>query len=198
MKVVLLLSRLIVLSVFMFSACTTAEDPDLPDQEYYIKFKAAGVEKKFDMLPNTFASFIYFDEFGFYGCTISGLKAGSDGTKDFINIQIRNETPYEPNQTYQLQESITVNSVKMSKMIFSYFDQDGTGYLATLLNESYPTLNINDDAQVRFTEINSTFVKGTFTARTYRVDATVITNREEMLITAGEFVLPHIDAENFK
>lgn len=54
--------------------------------------------------------------------TITGLAQGSDGTKDFINIQMRNETLVQPSQTYQLQQGIMVNSVQMSRMIFSYFD----------------------------------------------------------------------------
>src|SRR5690554_1347193 len=154
MKVYLLsLARLVILGAFMFSACTEAEDPDISDKEYYVKFKAGGVEKKFDMLPNTLASFAYFDDFGVYGCTITGFKQGSDGTKDFVNIQMWNETLFQPSQTYRLQEGIMVNSVQMSRMIVGYFDQDGVGYLASLLKDRYPTLNINDDAQVRFTEI---------------------------------------------
>lgn len=179
--------------ILVLAGCASDDTPEPKEPEFYIKFKAGGTEIKYDMLPNSLASFAYLDSFGFYLCTITGMKQGSDGKRDFISMQLRNETQYTPNTVYRLQDPIQIQSSNQARIIFTYFDGNGKGYNATLLQSNYPSLSIHENVEIKFTEMSSDYVKGTFSAEAYEVDFTVLGNRKEILITDGEFLLPRFD-----
>ena len=181
------------------AACTSEEGPELEEpKEYYLKFKVGEVEKKYTALPNSIASFYYLKDFEIYGSTITVIKDINQATKDIVSIQLINETHFEQNQVYILQDPVIAQSISRSRIIFSYFDENGEGYNALLLKDSYPTLEINDEAELKFTEITDSYVKGTFWARVNAVEFTTLAGRKELLITEGEFFLPKQEGPNYK
>lgn len=185
------------LSVLTMTACMTeGEEAPIKEDEYYLKFKVGGVEKKFSALPNSMASFFYLEEAKIFGGQISGINNILEPTKNFVIIQLFNETAYQANLSYQQQDPVTFDLISRSRIIFTYADENEKVYNAALLKAQHPTLDIKDEAEVRFTEMTPAYVKGTFSARVGEVNFTVLSNRKELLITEGEFYLPRNDGTN--
>ncbi|HLT06065.1 MAG TPA: hypothetical protein VK014_00995 [Cyclobacteriaceae bacterium] len=181
-------------SPFLIIGCTGEEDEEpTREGEYFLKFKANGIEKRYEALPNSNASFFYLPDYKIYGGAIMGVKNIQQATKDVVSIQLFNETTYETNKTYQLQDAVSVDLFTRSRIIFTYMDENGKSYNAALLRQNYPTLTIKDEAEVRFDELASNYVRGTFSALVLETDATNRLVREELVITDGEFYLPRMD-----
>lgn len=186
------------LTVLTMTACVTdGEESPVREDEYYLKFKVGGVEKKFTALPNSMVSFFYLEDAKMFGGQISGINNIQEPARNFVTIQLFNETAYQPHLSYQQQDPVTVDLISRVRIIFTYADENGRVYNAALLKAQHPNLDIKDEAEVRFTELAPAYVKGTFSARVGEVNFTVLSNREELLITEGEFYLRRNDAPTY-
>ncbi len=177
----------IMLSVLTLTACKKDDgDKEPDDDKYYIRFKANGVQKEYDgNIVNNRFGFILLSEYGFYNGILSGVSSLSDGTKNLLYLSVRSNEEIKPNVEYNLQTAVTsTNGFKFPSAELIYTDENKVSHSAILLRENYPLIEIKDEAKVKFTSITATECKGTF-------NATAINsiNKEEMLITDGEFYL---------
>src|SRR5690606_35791434 len=113
-------------SPFLIIGCTGEEDEEpTREGEYFLKFKANGIEKRYEALPNSNASFFYLPDYKIYGGAIMGVKNIQQATKDVVSIQLFNETTYETNKTYQLQDAVSVDLFRSEGEYFLKFKANG-------------------------------------------------------------------------
>lgn len=173
-----------------FSGCKKGESPANEETgEFYIRFKVDGVQKNYTaQILNNRVSFFLLPEYNFYIASIIGLNNLQDAqvapVKNFISISVRSKDQIKPNIDYQLNNAVPYSGINFSGIELVYHDEHGEGFGALLLQSNYPSLFIGDEAQVHFSEITSTYAKGTFSAMAYSTNF-----RTEIAITDGEFYL---------
>lgn len=176
----------IMLSILTLTGCKKDDGSKEPDDDkYYIRFKANGVQKEYDgNIVNNRFSFILLNEYGFYTAILSGVSNISETTKNLLHISVRSNEEINPNVEYNLQTAVPYNGFKFPSIEMVYTDESGVSHSALLLRENYPTIEVKDEAKVKFTSITATECKGTFSAKAINP-----ANKKEMLITDGEFHL---------
>lgn len=202
----------ILIGILCVSGCVSGEDQDPPVNgqnppisedppapEYYVKFKANGVEKMWEAstpVSMSIAVFSYNGELGHYASGIQGVKKGTDGTRDIIHITLWNESLFAADISYQLQDTIKVHGLNLPRIMFQYHDENGKPHLTGTLEEDIAFSGSR--AEVKFSEITPTYVKGTFSAKTFSLEEEDLVPSKEMLITEGEFFLPSSNHPNYK
>lgn len=185
-------SALWLVSLFVFSCGSSAENPQ-PQTEGFIRFKVDGVQREFKANPMTPMSFSFDSNGQVYNAILQVLGPGSNGTNNFIQFNVRNESPFVTNVDYQMQEAIAYQGVDLSRINFTYSNEEGQLYNAVLLKQALPNLVVRDDAKVRFTKITENLVEGTFSALlTGPVTATSVGN-QELIISEGQFSIKLVD-----
>lgn len=192
------LIRLIVIGFFgawLLTACSSSDD-EVPQDEFYISFKVDG-------------TLVRYENAGFYPVVLSKdsptnlyfsnlivLKEVGESTSNFVHINVRNESAFQTNLSYQMQDGVLYpGGVFLARIQFTWANDAGEIYNAALLQRSYPTLDIGDDAAFKFTKIAGDIVEGTFTATVYGPVINSVPNRTvEKKITEGEFRLKLIDS----
>lgn len=183
-------SILMMYLVVLLAGCKKDNGGNAEGDEYYIRFKANGVQKEYKpKIPNNRVSYLYLDEYQIYNATITGLLnlegAQVQPIKNFMNIVVRSKEKIKVNNPYLMQTAVPYNGIKFSAIELTYADEAGKTFGALLLKENYPLLEIKDDATVNFDLIRSDATKGRFSGRAFNV-----IDKSEMLITDGEFYLP--------
>jgi hypothetical protein len=178
----------ICVSFFFSGGCNKSEVT--PSAEYFIKFKVDGVQKEYTtgiMHPIIFS----YDQNGpIFNATILVLGQGSSGTNNFINIITRNEEAFQTGKDYMMQDAILYQSVNLARMAFTWADENGNIFNAVLLQSGHQGIIINDDAQIRLTNITDDFVEGVFSAKLF---GPADRSENAKLVTEGSFKLKRTD-----
>lgn len=182
--------QLLILSfVILGFSCTSKEDSN-PDEEYFIKFRVNGKEIRYKATIAT-PLILFFDSNGpIHQGAILVLGPGSDGTKNAISINLRNETEFQSGISYEMQNGITYQTAQLARINFSWFDENGDIYNAVILKSAVPNLNIVEDASLRFNVLSANVSQGTFSAILIGPVTNTGRGNTEMRITEGEFKLP--------
>lgn len=182
--------QLLILSLLVLSfSCTPKEEP-ASDEDYYIKFKANGKEINYKATIAT-PLILFFDSNGpIHQGAILVLGPGSDGTKNAISINLRNETAFQSGISYEMQDGITYQSAQLARINFSWFDENGDIYNAVILKSAVPNLNIVEDASLRFNDLSANVSQGTFNAILIGPNTNSVRGNTEVRITEGDFKLP--------
>lgn len=184
---------LILFPLVLLGSCGKENDPT-PQTQSFVKFKVGGkqVEYATGNQPMGFS----LDASGpMYLATAILLGNPGDGTKNFLSITIRNESNFQVGTEYQMQDGFTYKGVKMVRILLTYSDEMGQVYNAVLFQQNVPGLKITDDAKVKFTNIESGRIEGTFSGVILGpVSTTTARGNTELLITEGQFSLPLINS----
>jgi hypothetical protein len=179
--------------LLMSSCATTGEDPQ-PQPGSFVRFKVNGVQKQFDLQNNPMG--FSFDPNGpVYVATSVILPPGSDGTKNFLNLALRNETLFQTDLIYQMQDPIRYQGAEMVRIQLTYANEDGQLFNAVLFQQTIPGMKVTDDAWWKFTRITSSWVEGEF-GGVLLGPISQLTGRgdTELLLTEGQFSLPLISS----
>lgn len=199
-KIISLLCMLAIIT----GSCKKAADTSL--SEYYIQFKANGIQKKYPALLGMITLDLSASA-NYYKYLLGGTNA-TEAEKDDITIMISTPAQLNKNTYYGKKEvSISSANAKTSEVTIIYFDGNKTQFHS--LNLPGYTVNANGmvtspapfsnktaiNWQVTITELSPTFVKGTFSGTVYTVydfvdfmlgsNENYIKNKVE--ITDGEF-----------
>lgn len=186
MQKLLYFSFLIFIGLFLVSCGGSDEDPQ-PGQEGFIRFKVDGVQKEYKTVPGNAASFSFDSNGPVYNTIIQVLGPGSTGTSNFIQITVRNEKMFETNLDYNLQDAIPYKSVPLSRINFTYSNEQGQIFNAFLLDIQSPFLVVRDEAKLRFSKITNELVEGTFSAILIGPVTNQSRGNQEMIISEGQF-----------
>lgn len=181
-------SSLLVLFVLVSSCGSKGDDP-LPQADSYVRFKVNGVQKEFKVSnqPMGFS----FDANGPVYNAIAIINGNAaDGTKDFVSINVRNETIFETGKDYEMQNPIKYKGIDMVRILFTYSDEEGNVYNAVLFQQTIPGLKATDDARVRFTKISQDWVEGNFDAVILGPVSNLGGRNTELIVSDGTFSLP--------
>jgi hypothetical protein len=173
----------------LVAACSSDDDPG-PGQGtgYYIRFKVSGTQKEYKANP---VAQVYFDEDNLaYRCNIVG-SGNIVSTHDVMTLFMVSKEPFKKDVQYVLQTEVEMasNGSQMPQVAAVYIDENKKGYTAQFLPADW--FDFDDHAEAKFTEMTDKHIKGTFSARVF----TSIPDREELLITDGEFYVPVIKVD---
>lgn len=180
-----ILNLLVMVTVFgLFASCDRG--PERPD--FYYRFKFNGVQKEFKGNKNADITFIE-TQFGFNLATFT-MVTGKNSDRNAVVIGLRYRGDME--RFYEMQTPIMVNGVLSPTLTFLYLDENGKGYLATLLQSENP--GARDDGRLAFTDITPEGSFGTFEVILFdpTEETSELSARQEFRITDGEFFLPNV------
>lgn len=189
-----LLFLLIVLAPgFFFLSCgSKGEDPQ-PEIEGYIRFKVDGVQKEFKTGQTDLMSFSFDSNGPVYSAIAQVLGPGSTGTSNFIQINLRNESLFETEVSYEMQDAILYQGVPLVRILFTYSDEEGQIFNAVLLDNNSPFLEVKNDATLRFNKITEDWVEGTFSALLIGPVTNLSVGDQERVISEGQFKMKLIN-----
>lgn len=177
--------RFVAIALCCFACSQNEESPQ--EGDFYVRFKVDGQFYEYEASSHP-AVFFYDANLAMHHGTLLVPKPGSDGTKDFINIVVRNESEIKTGETFQMQQAILANSVPLPRINVTWANPEGQVYNAVLLKSSYPGISIENDAQVTFTEISQQVVRGEFSGIIIGPNP-ASTSNPKLQITDGEFKL---------
>ncbi len=185
-------SVLLMISILFFSCSGSNEEPQQLENGY-IRFKSDGVSKEF--IPNSFDRMGFsFDANGpVFNAIVQVLGQGSNGTSNFVQFTIRNESPFVVGEDYAMQEAISYQSVPLPRILFTYSNEQGQLYNAVLLERNPDLVSIKDDAMFRFTRITEEWVEGTFSALLTGPVTSLSVGNQERRLTEGQFRMKLLD-----
>jgi hypothetical protein len=172
------LSQLLVATVIIavLASCGSDDDAGGPDaKEFYMKFKANGVQMVFD--EQAVAVFHYDNNNKSYHCQTFANKT-SEINKDALDLMIVDTEELTTGVMYSLKNEVELQvfgPTLQAKAV--YWDAAGIGFSAQL-----PATT--DELEVTFTENTGDYVKGTFKGRVF-----TSVDRDEVVFTEGEFKL---------
>jgi hypothetical protein len=185
----------LLLFLLIFSAC--GEESPVPNSNLYIKFKVDGQEIFYQANALSPSLLNYDSNHKVYNAALQVIAPGSNGTKDFINILIRSETKIQTNLNYRLSDGIQIGAFTQPKILFTYADEKGDIYNAVILKESYPNLDIKDEAELTFTKIGDGIMEGIFSAILIGpVSSTTGRGTGIKTISQGEFRLGYVESNS--
>ncbi|MFD2823839.1 hypothetical protein ACFS5M_09175 [Lacinutrix iliipiscaria] len=153
------------------------------DIDYYIRYEVNGTLIEFlfngdNHIDNAYGNFNLIDS----GNNIASIAAGRHeiGNDESLLLSIRNPSEIQINTTYSNYMSATTTQPEV--LLFTYLDTGGTSF-GTFneddLTNLYPAAVAN--AKILFSEVTTTYMKGTFSGRFYN------SNDNYIEITNGEF-----------
>ena len=166
---------MVIVMIILLVSCGSDDDAGPGTKEFYMKFKANGVQLVYD--EQAVAVFHYDANNNGYNCQTYANKT-SELTKDAIDLMIVDTDELTTGVTYSLKNEIDLQvfgPTPQAKAV--YWDAAGKGFSAQL-----PAMT--DEFVVTFTEITGDYVKGSFSGRVF-----TSVGREELIITEGEFKL---------
>ncbi len=180
--------------LLLLSYCTPKGEEPQPQVETFVRFKVNGVQKQFE-LQNAPMGFSFDPNGPVYVATAVILAPGSDGTKNFLNMALRNESPFQTDLIYQMQDPISYQGAEMVRIQLTYADENGQLFNAVLFQQTIPGMKVTDDARWKFTRITDAWVEGEFEG-VLLGPFSQLTGRgdTEMQITEGRFSLPLINS----
>ncbi|MFT3908772.1 MAG: hypothetical protein QM737_05060 [Ferruginibacter sp.] len=169
-------------SAIIFDGCKKDHDNGSSDAagNYYVRFKVDGMNIEYNQ--GTEGKINTVDGNGRYICQVIGLKQQFVADKGTMGFVMTSTNPVNTSNTYVNYGSSSANIEKAILLQAARFDDNGTFFASW--GDDYATFGILSDTKVNFTEINSTYIKGTFSATIYKeIDG----NSEKHTITDGEF-----------
>ncbi|MCC5937922.1 MAG: hypothetical protein JJU34_11635 [Lunatimonas sp.] len=179
------LLRFVAIVLCCFACSQNEQSPQ--EGDFYIRFKVDGQFYEYEVSSHP-AVFFYDANLSMYHGSVLVPRPGSDGTKDFIQIIVRNESEIKVGETYHMQDAILANSVPLPRINLTWANPEGLVYNAVLLKSSYPGLSIANDAQVKYTEIGPQIIRGEFSGIVIGPNLASSSN-PQLHITDGEFKL---------
>jgi hypothetical protein len=170
-------TRWLLFTVFaaLLTNCGSDDDAAPEMKEFYMKFKANGVQMIYD--EQAIAVFNFDSNNKSYNCQTYANRT-TDLTKDAMDLMIVDVEPLATGVTYSLKTSVDLDvfgPTPQAKAV--YWDAAGTGFTA-----QFPATT--DELLVTFSENTGGYVKGTFSGRVF-----TSVGRNEVTITEGEFKL---------
>ncbi len=177
--------------VFFASCKKDAIAPPAPP-DYFISFKADGVQKEFKREPVAFTTLpdtsgIYTSLFAAYESTVG------TGNVHISLLLLSRNAPTIPAIYQDPLKATTTGGNKLPQILITYLDSLGSSGYQTLGTISdvigTPTSlfpNLYADAKVTITEATNIYFKGTFSGTPFKPD---LTGRKK-IITEGKFYLP--------
>lgn len=161
-----------------------AVDEKETQTSYYVKFKVDGVQKIFK--KDAF-SLIYNaenrDKVMQYDAILNGNAIELDTSKNGLTIFMVNSKEIKTGEAYVNFFNSKPNTETAKLIWIIYKDENGIDYMS--MGDELSTLfNVNSDGQIKFSEINSKYTKGVFSATVYN---SIYTKSKK--ITDGEFYL---------
>jgi hypothetical protein len=142
---------LLLFSVALYSCKKSSNNKnDDTDDGYYIKYKLDGVDKNLVQAHGGITSSGSVNGANLYG------RFSGDTAKE-SSILILDSIPINTNKTYKCTTVLVNGKNTVAQTSFTYYDEQNTRYFAVYTG---PGLEIN----VKFSEITSSHIKGTFTA----------------------------------
>lgn len=162
--------------------------------DYYISFKANGVQKKYT--SQAIASISYSTQSKLNNGIFAGYQLSNVTTKSHIGLFVFDNSPISE-KTYQDPQKATAgDGSKPAAVMINYYDDDGNGYLSmgALVDGNGNPLpglsNVLADARVTITKLTTSYVEGAFSGTVaLSTDATFKT---KLAITEGKFILRRI------
>lgn len=190
------MKNLLIWLPLLLIVCTAcSEDTPSPSEDYYIKFNVDGKTVRYTGTSLSPSSFNFDQNFQVYNAVVQVIAPGSDGTNSFVNILLRNESAIETNKLYKLTDGIQIASFKQPRILFTWADEKGDIYNAVLLKDSYPNLEIKDEAELTFTKIGNEVLEGKFSASLIGpVSAATGRGNATKIISGGEFRVKFINS----
>lgn len=162
--------------------------------EYYISFKANGVQKRYT--GQALGSFGYSSQDVLYNGVLQGYSGTVSSDKEHIGIILFDNGAIAAGTTYQdPQKAINNSGAEVPRVLINYLDVDGNGYISMgpMVNKNgqinpFPgSDNIVADAKVSISKLTSSVVEGTFSGTTYL--STDATFKTKIVLTEGKFIL---------
>ena len=183
----------LLLAVIVFTGCSSDAEDQPSVQEGYIRFKSDGVAREFIPGPFDRMGFSFDSNGSIFNASVQVLGPGSTGTSNFIQFTIRNESPFAEGVDYDMQDAILYQGVPVTRILFTYSDEEGQLYNAVLLEENFPLLVVKDNAIFRFTSITDEWVEGTFSALLTGPVTNLSVGNQERRLTEGQFRMKLLD-----
>ncbi|WP_111670551.1 hypothetical protein [Algoriphagus litoralis] len=183
----------LLLGVVVFTGCSSDAEDQPSVQEGYIRFKSDGVSREFIPGPFDRMGFSFDANGSIFNAGVQVLGPGSTGTSNFIQFTIRNESPFAEGVDYDMQDAILYQGVPVTRILFTYSDEEGQLYNAVLLEENFPLLVVKDNAIFRFTSITDEWVEGTFSALLTGPVTNLSVGNQERRLTEGQFRMKLLD-----
>lgn len=178
---------LICILPWCFVSCGSKSDDPQPQSEGYVRFKVNGVQKEFKV-QNTPMGFSLDAGGPVYTATALVLGPESGGTKNFLNLTLRNETLFQTGINYQMQSPINYKGVAMVRIMLTYANETGQIFNAVLFQQNIPGTKTTDDAQWKFTRIADNWVEGEFQGVLLGpFSQTTGRGNTELMLTDGQF-----------
>jgi hypothetical protein len=181
--------------IFISSSCKKDDHKNSPDNaDYYISFKADGVQKKYT--NQAIASLGYSTQDKLYNSVLQGYQDFNTAGKSHIGIIIFDNTDITTGSYHDPQKAANADGNKISKVTISYYDDAGNGYLSMgpMVDENgnpLPGANgATADANVTINKLTSSAVEGTFSGTVFL--STDATFKTRIAITEGKFILKRL------
>ncbi len=178
-------ASLLLLLFATLNSCSSGDDNGgtSGDIDYYVRYEINGTLIEFlfngnNHIDNAFGYFNLIDS----GNNLASIGAGRHeiGNDEGLLLSIRNPSEIQTNTTYS--NYVSTTTTQPDALLFTYLDTGGTSF-GTFneddLTNLYPAAVAN--AKILFTEVTTTYMKGTFSGRFYN------SNDNYIEITNGEF-----------
>lgn len=154
--------------------------------KYYVKFKVDAQTIAYRYNDDAFSAAILKtpDQNGNYGALASFYKTSEVISRNWIGILLGDKSPITARKIYGTPNSTVTGAVKSPVFLLGYKDGEGNDYTASI----FDILPGPYDAQVVFTSISNSEIKGSFSGRLHHFkDGKVI---KTINVTAGSFYMP--------
>jgi hypothetical protein len=190
------LSLLSVACVMVSSGCKKSgnDGPDHNNVDYYISFKADGVQKKYT--SQAIATLGYSSQDKLYNGILQGYPDPATAEKSHIGIVIFDNKAIAAGTYQDPQKAANGDGDKITKVMLNYNDEAGNGYLSmgAMVDEDgnpFPGANnVVADGKITVTKLTSTSIEGTFSGTTFL--STDATFNNKVAITEGKFILKRL------
>ncbi|MBS1744399.1 MAG: hypothetical protein JST81_15330 [Bacteroidetes bacterium] len=186
-------SFIILAFILLLGSCSKEKAGNAnPDDHYYISFKANGVQKEYSSNGVTF--FGPQDTSGIYTGILGAYYDVVGSGEPQLSLILMSRNPCTDPAVYQDPDKAVTNAgVREPQVVITYLEQGNTdgyqslGLFSDLTGQPGGYFeHAVADAKATITEVTSTYVKGNFSATTYKsTDVSQVVN-----LTEGKFYLP--------
>lgn len=152
-------------AIFLLTGCSK-EDVlnDEGNRDYYIKFKANGIEKKFEF--NAVAALNATEDGSSYA-SILGAGLNTDAEKNTIALLIGTKQKISSGTRFSLADPLPGGYTSPESILFGYNDEQGVSYIEGGADITALIFNEKSDMVFSFDEVTDKFVKGSFSGSIY-------------------------------
>lgn len=190
MKSFLVISRVLLGSMVFVMAivgCSKDSDGILPTDGYFLKFKLDGTNVSYENEAFEFKLAGNFNarDNSDYAASALGSLDDDETDRNQLLILIGHESEIQANLVYTNKASATPK-IESKVFLMTFLDENGASYVAVNEESLKVLYNGVADAEVVFTEVGTTSLKGRFSGSLYN-------EQGKISITNGEFYVPRTD-----